>query len=299
MFVLSIYAVMNKQYARVIVFQYVLMLTKESAVYYVPIFLLILLMRKKTHEFFLLGLGYGLFLWKLHMLVNYALIHPGYTSMMSKSFHDVLDMIVHIMDEYGYYVIVLWSAFVLYLYRISGFMNGKVSKTEWGHYLLLFNIAGICTLVSFHNKYQPYYAFPWVVTCIIWISWELVRTTHVIQRAAIVLLSVIFIAMSVPYLTLLQMKRWNNDYAGDNALIELIEKTKTSRSYLLKQEYRPEYSVALRYLSESRKWPVNTPLRVAIFSSGDSQKLTESTPVCKKTFFGTMYCKWVVYEEKQ
>lgn len=294
MLVLSIYAFMQKQYMKAIIFLFILMATKESAVFYVPIYLLVLFIKKRKYECAFLGMGYVLFLWKLYSLVKYAFIVSDYTSMISKSVRDVVDMGIHSIESYGFYMIVLWSAFILYLYRIFVHEYKKLPSYEWGHYFLLLNLAGLCTLVSFHNKYQPYYAFPWIVTSVMWMSWELMITNVFIQRSTLVLLGVLFLAMSIPSATLARMELWQNDYVGDNALITLIEETKQTSTYAFARSYRPEYTPALQLLSELRKWPSKELQHKTIILMTESILYSDSTPICGQTFLKASYCKWAV-----
>lgn len=294
MLVLSIYAFMQKQYTKVIISLFILMATKESAVFYVPIYLLAFFIKKRKYELIVLVVGYVLFLWKLYSLVNYAFIVSDYTSMMSKSVGDVVDMGIHSIESYGFYMIVLWSALILYLYRIFVHEYKKLPKFEFGHYFLLLNLAGLCTLVSFHNKDQPYYAFPWVVTCILWVSWELMLTKAFTQRGTVIFLGILFFVMSIPYMTMLRMELWQNDYVGDNALITLVEETRQTNTYAFERSYRPEYIPALQFLSELRRWPANGLEHKTIILKSESHIYPDNTPICGQSFFGTSYCKWAV-----
>lgn len=296
--VLSIFACMQKKYTYAIVFLFMLMATKESAIFYIPMYMLVFFMQKRGYESVVLGMGYIVFLLKMYVLVLHALNEPGYTSMMSKSIGDIAKMGMHTIESYGFYILILWCSIILYVYRIRIFTKGKVFTFEWGHFFLLLNIAGICTLLSFRNMYQPYYAFPLLVTSVMWIVWELMQTRTLIQYGMATFLGIVFFVMQIPFMTMMRMEYWQNDYVGDNALIRVLEETKGSHTYTFERSYRPEYTPAMQLLSEVRKWPSYGMEHMFITLMNDRVQSSEVTPLCGKTFFGTASCKWAIYKDK-
>lgn len=293
--VFSVWALKVGRYGWMTVFLIGLMTTKESAVFYVPVYLCVLLWRRRHDILGVVGILYGAFLVKIILLVQYALTHSTYTSMLTNSVSGVVYMILHIVTFYSFYVMIAWGACVLFAYRIiSQLKGGRLGKIEFSYVFFALTLSGICTLVAFRNVFQPYYAFPFIITGITWLLYELNYVTVPIVRGVIIFLFGLFLIIGIPQQTLQRMIYWQKDYAGDNVLIEEIRRH-PSIQYRLAREYRPEYAPGLKYIQDV----YNTNKSVGIiFLISNEEVYSDSIMLCVSTLFQKHYCKWgVKYNE--
>ncbi len=291
----SIYTLTTKRYGWTIVFLAGLMATKESAIFYIPIYLGIFLLQKRYVATLILGILYGGFLVKMYELIVYAVTHQHYTSMLTTTAQGIGEMALHIIQFYPFYITIVWITLILFLYRrLWG--QGKIQSKAWdmGYVFLALCLAGIVTLVSFQNTYQAYYAFPFVVTAIVWMMYELAYTEKKIVYGIMVLSMGFFFLFRIPEQALWKMEYWQNDYAGDNALIDVMLKNRSVR-YQFIQEYRPEYTMGLTYMLGTRE---NATHVGTIFLAAKEKGYANANLLCSSTLFQRRYCKWgVVYNE--
>lgn len=292
---LAFYDVVRGKYSRSVWWLFLLMCAKETAIFYVPIFGMYLFTHKRWKEFWILLFGYIVFVCKVVLLIQYAYVHPeAYTSLVSRSLFLITDMIMHIIVSNGFYVIIFLVACLLFVYRLMINSSSKdINRRDTGFLYFGLSIAGICSIVSFHNKFQPYYAFPWVVMTTFWCIWELQRIPHVIQAGSILMIGVWFFVLGIPSQTLQRAQFWQNDYVADGMLIQRIEKDRNARIYQFGRLYRPELKPALDILYAKYGTPEGDAKSNSIWRIDDIQA-TDGEKVCGITFFGEQSCKWSI-----
>lgn len=296
--VLSIYALIWKQYGWTVVLLYLFMGSKETAIFYIPIFLAALYILKKYKEMTLLGVGYILYVIKIYSLAEYAITHDAYTSMISRSIGDVVDMMGYTMTVHAFYALVFWTTLILFLYRIwkQSSIN-KVAHMEWGYIFLALGVSGLCPLIFFQNKFQSYYAFPWVVTIILWFVWEVTSTSKIIKVLIPLYVGVLFLGFEMPQQAMQRALFWHNDYSGDGALIQRVIKDKDSRLYSFVHAYRPELKPALDILYEHVAHIREDVDRYSIISTEEARLTINKEVLCGQTVFKTSVCKWAIVPE--
>lgn len=293
--VASVYTILTKRHVWTVMLLVAFMATKESAVFYIPVYLLVFLVKKRFREFIFLSVVYLGFMYKISSLVAYAFTHDTYTSMITRSIPDGIRMVMHMFSFHPYYSFTLWVAIILFAYRmLTRSRGGSPQRWEWGYVFFALCMAGILTLVSFQNMYQPYYAFPWMSTVVIWMAWELTHTERIVSYIIVTAMVIAAILLRIPTATFQTMELWHSDYAGDNALIAYIEKTHTVYRYSFVREYRPEYAPALDRLYEQYGWSYESPHTAVIMKREEMPGFPGSEKLCGRTLLGKSSCKWGV-----
>lgn len=292
---LGFYDMVRGEYTRSALWIFLLMGAKETAIFYIPVFLLYLYIYKRWKEFSVLLFGYSVFVIKIVSLMQYTYVHPEvYTSLVSKSMVSIVDMVMYMLVSNSFYVIMFWMSCMLYVYRLMkhGFLK-NTSRGDVGFLYFGLSVAGICSIVSFHNKFQPYYAFPWIVITVLWCMWELHKVSRHIRTGVLIMTGVWFLILGIPSQTLQRAQFWQNDYVADGMLIQRIEKDRNARIYQFGRLYRPELKPALDILYAKYGTPEGDAKSNSIWRIDDIQA-TDGEKVCGITFFGEQSCKWSI-----
>lgn len=281
----SIYALTEKRYTQLLVWLYILMGSKETAVFVIPVFLATLFYKKQYWLVALVTVGYVGFSIKIYSLIQYVQEHAGsYTSLFSAGIESLGDMLWYYTTSYIFYTTLFLLGCALMIYRAS-------KRFELGHVFILLILSNLLSLLFFRNKFQPYYYFPVLTMLLLFLGREMHLSAPQVKRMSVLYVLALFILLGVPGQTWERVTFWQRDYAADGALIALIEETKHTNIYVFERDYRPELTPALTILNERKSGTNGLHQRII-------KRVEEAQPddllLCSKTFFGDTACKWSV-----
>lgn len=290
---MSVVLLRKRQYVWGSVFICMLMACKETAVVYVPIYILYLYYQHRLREALIVSGIYSVFVFKIIALVLHATSPlAGYTSLVSFSSYSVIDLLLYYLKSN----IFPFQLFIVSvgIYIISRTMKERITfMTEDGDHIfvVLCIFAGWLSLLFFHNKNQPYYFFPTFVTVLYYFSSTVTMLS--IRRKVIVYLYIglAFFLLGVPWQALERAVFWQHEYVGDGKLIELITNSQNDSSYSFDYEYRPELKVALETLTDNNKQIRKKLYRI----TATTHTSVNSSTLCGRLLGGSMYCKWTVF----
>lgn len=288
---LSVYFIMHFRYIWATLWLIVLMFSKETAIFYIPIFLVLLYMKKKYVICTALGIGYTWFVFKAYRLIVFAQHTPGqYTSLFSASLESIQEMLVYYVTVNVYYVTLFAVSLGLFLYRT---WNKRTQRDEWGYLYIALVGVGVGSLLFFHNKFQPYYMFPAVVMIVSFLALELNRASTKLRFAVIVYSLVLFVSLQVPLSAWERANFWQSDYVADGVLIGQIEKTIHLRKYTFTRPYRPELQPALDVLYAQHPYEKEAK-QYTIYAADEGDNIAGVETLCGTTIIGIKVCKWSI-----
>lgn len=296
-----IFFLFRARYLFFTVFLFLFIGSKETALFYIPVFLVVLVLRRRFMEAVLASVVYILFAMRIYSLARYASVHPFvYTAIFSASLSSLVDMMQYYIQTYIFYGALVGISLCLFVYRIR-----KHHRRFWyaryaSEFIFIsFIIIGFVALLFFPNRNQPYYMFPLMVTIMTYLTWELARTTFALRIFSVLYCMLIFFLAGIPAQTFSRMLYWHNDYVGDGVLVAEIRRTVNRHKYSFDQAYRPELTPALDILydmypssSDHKEQYIVYKYRHGVVMPWGGRLL------CGKTFFNTSYCKWIVLPRK-
>lgn len=292
-------------------------MSKESFVYYLPVFLVgVWLDKKRYHALLIILLTTTMFLLLLPRWMNAMTTSDSYASSITVGPTQIMTM-VHIMYSYmqQYYPLILASVASLIAVYFS------VPKVRVVIFLVALLVVGLAPLIMTNNV-QAYYLLPTLYINVLLMGYVLkYYLSKSKTRPFIVLVSVYCVAI-ILFLpnTVERMRHWSSDYAGDNLLILWIRKNESNYS-TIRIEGRSEYQGALVFLLHDAQFTgQKTPKNSFVCESeGDyvtgcsrqsfsdlprSVLLTEEyrdgnvTALCSEaSILNSAVCKWRVYTE--
>jgi hypothetical protein len=282
----SVYYVLNNKYTYAILSIVCLMLSKETAIFYIPVFLIFLIWKKRFIESVILSITTIWYCIKMYYLAHFAVTHlERYTSLFTLDIQSVWDMLIYYGTAYYFYIVLL-------IISISLSVRRRVKSTE----ILLISlcISGYISLLIFHNKNWPYYFFPTLVTIIVYFTRELVLAAKRIRSWVLFISLMMFVVTKIPVQFYVRALYWHNDYIGDSALIEKIQKDISVTKYSFVQPYwGGQYQNALDYMygknSNSEKYSKS---QFVILNIEINNNL--ATKLCAKNILHQDICKWSI-----
>ena len=291
----SLYTLLRQQYTLLIFWLFMLMGSKETAVFVIPIFITALWFKKRYWEAALVTVGYLAFALKIYSLIRYTHENIGsYTALFSVIPGSVGDMFVYYTTSYVFYVALFLFACAHVLYRKRFHKRSGVSGYfEWEYFYIILILSNLISLLFFRNKFQPYYFFPVLSVLLLIVGHELHLATPVVKRVFVLYTCILFIVICTFQQTWERVRFWQREYAGDGALFAYMKKEASTRKFSFVYAYRPEISSVLEIWYHIHPQPADTE-NTAIIELRDPSQQSSGSPLCGRTFFGESSCKWQI-----
>jgi hypothetical protein len=297
----GLYCLMRNKYRASVVVAYALMMAKETAIFYIPVFLFFLLYRRRFSEVCIILAGYIWYAVHLFGLTRLIQMNPVvYTAPYSLSSESVLDMFFYYMMSQIFYIAVFFISLLLFSLRII-LRNASRRFSGWEYEVLFISVIcmSLCSIVVFHNKYQPYYFFPSLVAIVLYFGWEMARASKIFFRVTLVYVGILFFLTRIPYQTWIRAEYWHNGYVGDGALVREIVEHSDTRIYEFDRFYRPEYGNVLEYLNRCHDTVTGGKCAKFQITKAEDGEIQDRQEVCGISGIGKHICTWAVGPELQ
>jgi hypothetical protein len=297
---ICVYGLIKKKYTVLTCAVLSLMMAKETAVFYIPVFIFFLLYKKRWIELSIISVGYIWYLNHLYSLIQIIrLIPKSYSSIYSISAQSMSDMFQHYMTTQIYYMSLFIMSIVLLCNRIIQ-KHKPMKFSEWENEIciILIILMGIFSLLIFPNKYQPYYFFPSMTMTLLYVGWEMSRVSHKIINIFLIYVGLLFVLSQNPNFAFVRAEYWHTRYVGDGVLVEEMMKNAHTRTYSFDRFYRPEYDNVLDYINECMKTSlIKSCNRFQISQIIEGEQNEGSIPLCGTSVIGKQICSWSIKQE--
>ena len=298
---LALFFLIRQRYTLALIFTLLLMVSKETSMFYIPAMLLYFIWKKRTIESLVLGVFYAWYCVKVYSLARYAHVHlEAYTSLFSIDPTSVWDMFTYYISTQFFYIELFFISVLLSIVRMIKSEKYRVFA-DWPVDILIFLTfcSGICSILFFHNKNWPYYFFPALVSGMLLFSRELIRASKSTQMLVITVSLLLFIFTDVPTLAYNRAIYWNDMYVNDGILISKIENSIDTTKYEFAHNYwGGQYQLAIDQLYTMKSSANTYKQTYGIVDSTMYSKPREAELLCAPSFFhNSPLCKWAVYEK--
>jgi|GEM_PF-3150874 len=291
----SIYTLINARYMQLLVWLFVLMGSKETAIFVVPVFFGHLIYKKQYWVSMVLIGTYIIYAYRIFSLTQYALDHTdSYTALFSARIGSLVDMFWYYLTSYGLYTMMCIFCIGLCIYRLW-FSRKKSYQRRYdiSYLYIALIIVNIFSLLFFRNKYQPYYYFPVLSVLLLFFGREILHAGRTVAIAGWLYVFFLFILFETPGQTWNRMLYWQKEYAADGALFRYIENAETDQTFRFINPYRPEITNVLPVWYSIYQMPEGekTQLFIALLNT---QVSSSGLRLCGLTFTHDMSCKWQI-----
>lgn len=287
----------TRRYTEIVIVAALLMLAKETAIFYIPLCIGYLLFYRRFWHGAILFVLYIGFIGKLLPLVQMAISQErSYTSLFSAAPNSIVTMIRYYVQTNIFYACIFLFSLCVCIYTA---LVHKKRAHQWSHVILpmLFVLAGLLSIAFFHNKNQPYYFFPTFITILFFLKQQLETLQGKAKLLSCAYLLCIGVLAGIGQSTFYRAVYWQNDYIGDGVLLEQITGHKRDRVYEFDALYRPELPEALAYIYrdvDTSRPDVDVYKITSLHSA--IPRAPGVTSLCGKTFGQSTHCKWGVYK---
>ncbi|KKQ38538.1 MAG: hypothetical protein US54_C0008G0013 [Candidatus Roizmanbacteria bacterium GW2011_GWA2_37_7] len=269
----------------------VFIFSKETAIFFIPVFILYLYGNKKYRQLVIvlfLGVIYSLLLLPRVVTANNA---RQYTALFTTNITDNIYILIQYFREFPQIYILLIVILLIFFFNV--FISKHRHNFKMRGLVIMLVFTSLFSLLFFDNI-QAYYLFPYLMLSFLTLNIEFgyLKKKYVY---IVVIFSLCILVMN-RHLTYEKMKFWQSDYASDAILLNYLEKN-PDETYYIDPSNRIDHIDAFEYLLKE-KYKQN-PKRANIIISRDHEYIIQYgvyQDLCSKTFFESKVCRWKVFD---
>lgn len=268
-----------------------MLLTKETGVFFAPLSVFVLIREKKYVLGSILASIYFIVVWYISFVILPVASPINYLKHVSFYGSNILEMAKHYISSYPMVSFLYIFSYILLLLKNKHFPSRLPSNIT-----LLFMLPPVsfCSILFFYNPNQPYYLYPTVVCVVLLFACALSHYQAKIQMVSIAVSVFFWLCFGVRQTFIDRMVYWQQWYAGDGVVIEAIQ-----------QKYKEgtiHFATDQDWFDGGMKWFIGDryvfpqdPATYTLIEVSTLDKLSETDRVfCGNGLFIKNYCHWVI-----
>lgn len=289
---ISLYCLQSGKYFLMSICNILLVLSKETAIFYIPIFAIGTFIKEKYLYTIIHLILIIVILPILSSKVHIASSEEVYTSLFTINILKNIEIGILYVKTFPQVTII----FILNIYLFTKlFVKKQVlhlnSEPVYMNIIFLLNVIfTVLTLVIFNNI-QAYYLLPMHFLLITWFLYQYNRLEDItFKRFLTIAILIIFVTNFSGVKE--QMQYWQNDYAADQPLLEYLETSQST--YYVHPDNRIDHRGAFKYLLGNRYISDISQADYVIMRNYHMVLSKEDMLFCSYNFFQERICKWYI-----
>lgn len=286
---ISLYLLITGRYLSMMVFLLLFLLSKETSIFFIPLFVTTLFLMKRYAETLLLLIISHFYV--INLIPRVQESSQGYTSLFTVSIEKNIDILARYFGNYPQVFFPLIISTLLFFYLF--FKQNTWDKKKRTNLLILLT-GSYSSLLSilFFNNIQAYYLLPYLFLVGITLVGMLALVNSVLIKKILYIL--LFIVVLLNYHDVIErVNYWQRDYAADAPLISYLQ-NKDDKKYYIDPENRIDHIQAIQYLLGDRSRSSLMQADYIITRYETKYGSNKKNRLCGETLFKERMCKWYI-----